>query len=233
MTPEQEERLAAWLDGALPPEEAVTFAAEVAADPVLAAKAEAWRANDRQINAALHAAERPIDDELLRRLGLAAPSEAPRQMEPLAANDNPRGPMLRWLAAGSALAASLAAAVVLNLGAPSPVDPLSDALERTASLASATLADGRTITPTLTVRAADGRWCREFRDGTESGLACRKDGRWSLEARASSGEAADAGTIAVAGGADTAPLDAAYGKLKASDPLSAADEARLLASHWK
>lgn len=225
MSTERDERLAAWLDGALPPDEAEAFAAEMARDPALAEQAAMWRAHDQHIAIAFSEAERPIDDALLARLGLAA--------EPVAANDNPQRPTLRWLAAGSALAASLAAAVVLTLRAPSPVaDPISDALERTASMTSTQLADGRTITPTLTVRAADGRWCREFRDGGETALACRASGRWEVKARAKAGQAANPGAIEVAGGADTAPLDAAYGKLKASDPLSAADESKLLANHW-
>ena len=225
MTMDRNERLAAWLDGALPPDEAEAFAAEVARDPALAAQAEAWRAHDQQIAEALTSADRPIDDALLARLGLAP--------APVAANDNPRGPAWRWLAAGSALAASVAAAVMLTLQTAAPADPLSTALEQTASLASATLADGRTITPTLTVRAADGRWCREFREGVETALACRAGGRWTVEARAKAGAAADPGAIAMAGGADPEPLDAAYAKLKASDPLNAADESALLAKHWQ
>ncbi len=225
MTDERDELLAAWLDDALPPNEAEAFAAEVARDPALAAQAEIWRAHDREITDALVSADRPIDDALLARLGLG-PAQA-------AANDNPRGPALRWLAAGSALAASVAAAVMVTLQPGAPADPLSDALERTASLTSARLADGRTITPTLTVHAADGRWCREFREGAESALACRADGHWTVTARARAGQAADPGAIAMASGVDPAPLDAAYGKLKASDPLSAAEENKLLANHWK
>ena len=225
MTTQRDEQLAAWLDGALPPMAAEAFAAKVAHDPSLAAQAEAWRAHDRQISDALNAAERPIDDALLARLGLNA--------APVAANDNPRWPARRWLAGGTALAASVAAAVLLTLRAPAPGDPLSDALDRTASQASAQLADGRTITPTLTVRAADGRWCREFREGAESALACRAGGHWSVEARSHGAAASDSGGIAVAGGADPAPLDAAYGRIKASDPLSAAEERLLLANRWQ
>ncbi|MFM9935000.1 MAG: hypothetical protein ACKVOL_02250 [Novosphingobium sp.] len=224
-TEQDDERLAAWLDGAMPPEEAAAFAAEVARDAALAAQAEAWRTHDRKIAAALDAAERPIDAALLQRLGLAAASQA--------ANDNPHRPGLRWLAAGSALAASVVAALLLTMRAPAPADPLSGALDRTASLASAQLADGRTITPTLTVRAADGRWCREYREAADIALACRAGGRWNVEARAKANGAAAPGTIALAGGADPAPLDAAYRQLKASDPVGAAEEAKLLASHWR
>ncbi|WP_305017142.1 hypothetical protein [Mycobacterium tuberculosis] len=36
----------------------------------------------------------------------------------------------------------------------------------------------------LTVRAADGRWCREFRDGAKTALACRGDKGWTIEGEA-------------------------------------------------
>ena len=45
-TRDEDERLAAWLDGAMPPQEAEAFAAELERNPALAAKAEAWHAND-------------------------------------------------------------------------------------------------------------------------------------------------------------------------------------------
>ncbi|KUR71250.1 hypothetical protein AQZ52_11330 [Novosphingobium fuchskuhlense] len=222
----EDERLAAWLDGALPPEEAEAFAAALERDPALAARAGEWAANDRALAGALFANERPIDDDLIARMGLAT--------TPVAANDNPRRGRFGWLAAGSAVAASLAAALVFTLRPAAPVDDLSGALERTASLGNAKLANGRTITPLLTVRAADGRWCREYREDEDTALACRTgSGRWTIEARAHAGAAPDAGAIAVAGGADPAPLEGAYQRLKASDPVSAADEKALIGKGWQ
>ncbi|OYU37065.1 hypothetical protein [Novosphingobium sp. PASSN1] len=224
---DEDERLAAWLDGALSAEETEAFAAELEANPALAAKAEAWQANDRALAGAFFANERPIDDELLARLGLAAAA-------PVAANDNPRSARFGWLSAGSAIAASVAAALFFTLRPPAPIDDLSGALDRTASLVTAQLADGRKVTPTLTVRAADGRWCREFRDGADNALACRgAAGSWKVEARTRAGEAQDSGTIAVASGADPAPLESAYAKLGAADPVGAADEQALIAKGWK
>ena len=229
-----DEQLAAWLDGALSPAEAEAFAQALESDPALAAKAEVWQANDRAMAQVFFAAERPIDDALLARLGLAEAPAAVPVLAPVAANDNPRQARLGWWAGGSALAASFAAALFLTLRPPAPADGLSDALDRTASLASAQLADGRTVTPLLTVRAADGRWCREFREGDETALACRGGtGRWSVEARGKGSGAADSGAIAVASGADPAPLEAAYRQLKASDPVGAADEQALIAKGWK
>lgn len=226
-TENEDERLAAWLDDALTPEEAEAFAGELEHNPVLAAKAEAWAANDRAVAGAFFASERAIDDDLVARLGLATPS-------PMAANDNPRMARFGWIAAGSAIAASVAAALMLTLQPPAPVDDLSGALDRTASLSTARLMDGRTITPLLTVRAADGRWCREYREGQDTALACRGEaGRWTTEARARAGTSHDAGAIAVAGGDDPAPLEAAYQRLKASDPVGAGDEQALIGKGWK
>lgn len=237
MNIDDDERLAAWLDGALSAEETEAFAAELERNPALAAKAEAWQANDHALAQALRANERPIDEALLARLGLAA---APAQAAPLpAANDNPPARRFGWLAAGSALAASVAAAMMLTLRPPAPVDGLSDALERTASLGTARLADGRRITPLLTVRAADGRWCREFREGDETALACRAGaGRWSIEARGRNTDrqntgGQETGGIAVAAGADPAALEAAYSKLGAADPIGTADEQALIAKGWQ
>lgn len=232
MTTDDDERLAAWLDGALSAEETAAFAAELERNPALAAKAEAWQANDHALAQALRANERPIDEALLARLGLAA---APAQSPALpAANDNPPMRRFGWLAAGSALAASVAAAMMLTLRPPAPVDGLSDALERTASLGTAQLADGRRITPLLTVRAADGRWCREFREGEETALACRADaGRWSIEARGRNAGGQETGGMAVAAGADPAALEAAYSKLGAGDPIGTADEQALIAKGWQ
>ncbi|MEI6641667.1 MAG: hypothetical protein WCL10_06485 [Novosphingobium sp.] len=225
MSMNEDERLAAWLDGAMTPEEAEAYTAELERNPELAAKAETWRANDRALADALLRAVRPVDDDLIARLGLGGP--------PSAANDNPSRARFGWLAAGSVMAASFAAALIFTLRAPAPTDDLSAALERTASLAPAHLADGRTVTPLLTVRAGDGRWCREFREGDETALACRAGaGRWTIEARARSGTAPDSGGIAVAGGADPAALEPAYQRLKASDPVSAADERDLIGKGW-
>jgi hypothetical protein len=227
---DREMRLAAWLDGALAPAEAEAFAAELAGDPALARMADQWRDNDRRIVAALSGAtNRPLPGATLALL------QAP------AANDNPGfwhrfrhgASTRRWsvLALG-AVAAAVVAVVVTPRSAP--LDPLSQALDRTPSLASATLPDGRHIEPELTVRAGDGRWCREYRDAAAIALACRDtSGRWHDEARGT-GTAPEGAPdqIAVASGADDAALDPAFQRLATGDALNAKAEARLIAARW-
>lgn len=228
MTPATDEQLAAFLDGAMDGAESAAFEARLAADPELAARAERWLANDRRVAAALRPlVEAPIDDDLLARMGLAD------QPARLAANDNPPWWRRHALPLGGALAASLAAVLLLvPQHGPAPQRDLSFALETGASLQPVKLADGSTITPTLTVRAADGRWCREFRADETVGLACRDSGHWRIEAQGKGSGPADNGEIAVASGADGAALDAAYDKLRASDPVDAKVEVALIAHGW-
>lgn len=224
MTRETDQRLAAWLDGAMTPEEAGAFAAELATDPDLAARAESWRANDAFIAGALAPlAQAPVEPELLALMGLDAPA---------AANDNPPWWRRHALPLGGALAASLALVLVMVQPRQQSPDALSLALESTPSLRQARLADGRTIEPTLTVKAADGRWCREFREAGKIGLACRKDGHWAIEAQARGEGPASGGDIGLAAGADASALAAAYRRIGASDPLDATREAALIGQGW-
>lgn len=224
MTGDYDERLAAWLDGALSAEDAARFEAELDADPELAARARSWRANDAFIAGALAPlAETPIEPELLARLGLDAP---------LAANDNPPWWRRHALSVGGAIAASLALVVVLAQPGQHPRDELSLALETTPSLRQVHLADGRTIEPTLSVRAADGRWCREFRSNDSIALACRKGGRWTVEAQGKGDGPASGAEVGLAAGSDSSALEAAYRRLGASDPLDPVRESELIGKGW-
>jgi hypothetical protein len=228
MTLSREERLAAWLDGELTGAELEAFEAELAADPELAMLAEEWRANDSLIAGAFApVAEGPIDPALLARLGLDEPAA------PQAANDNPPWWKRHALPLGGAIAASLVAALLVAPRGGETRDPLSLALDRTPSLAQANLPDGRTITPVLTARAADGRWCREFGESGEVAIACRHDdGSWSVEARAKGSVPADNSGFAVASGADDAGLVDTQQRLKLADPLDAGAEQALIAKGW-
>ena len=217
MSDDIEQRLAAWLDGALSPEEAAAFEAELERDPALAERAAEWQANDAFIAGALRPlGEEPLDDAMLARLGLA---EAPAAAPPLAAaNDNPPWWRRHALPLGGAIAASLVAALLLTMPRAPQRDGLSVALDTTPSLRQA--------------RLADGRWCREFRSAGETSLACRGDKGWSIEATAKGEGPADGGEIGLAGGADTTALDAAYRRIGAGDPVGADREAALIAGKW-
>lgn len=230
-----DERLAAWIDGALSPEEAEAFEREMAADPELAARAREWKANDAFIAGALAPiADAPIDHDLLARMGLVGSVGATQSAPPLAANDNPSWWRRHSLPLGGAIAAGLAAVLLIGLpGGGEQADALSLALDITPSLQKARLADGREIEPTLTVRAADGRWCREFRTAEETGLACRDGKGWKLEGTAKRAGPDSMGEVGLASGADGSALDGTYRRIGAGDPLGGAEEARLIKEKWK
>lgn len=232
MTDETEEKLAAFLDGAMDEAEAAEFEARLSSDPELAARAERWLANDRRIAAAFAPlAIEPVSPDLLRTMGLGEPKAA--IVAPVAANDNSPWWRRHALPLGGALAASLAAILLLTpRGNEGPRRDLSFALETGRSLSPVRLADGSTVTPTLTVKAADGRWCREYRQASSVGIACREAGHWRVEAQGTGSGPADGSEIAVASGADGSALDAGFARLRASDPVDGKVEADLIAKGW-
>lgn len=233
---DDEALLSAYLDGEMSDADAAAFEARLEAEPELMALVADQRAVDERITQALAPlAEEPVPAELLQQLGLAAPLAATRSSAapPVAANDN-RGFRRYAIGIGGAVAASLAAVLlIVPREAASPPHDLSFALETSPSGQSVRLADGARITPTLTVRAADGRYCREYRAAQGLGLACRNPaGGWTVTATGAGAGPADAGSIAVAAGPSDASLDAAYRRLGASDPLDARAEEQLLRSGW-
>jgi hypothetical protein len=232
MTDELEQRLAAWLDGAMTDAEAAEFEQLLESDPQLAERAANWKANDQFIAGAFApVADQAIDPTMLARLGLA---EVPM---PVAANDNPPWWRGRGFAmGGGAIAAGLALAMVLlgQGGNPARPDELSLALDTTPSLETARLADGRTIQPRLTVQAKDGRWCREYVSGDQDALACRGDNGWEVIGTGKAApQQASGGNVALAGGEDGAALDTAFAQIEASDPLGAQAEAELIKAKWQ
>lgn len=230
MSDTTEELLAAYVDGALSGDQLRAFEARLTAEPDLAARAAAWKANDAFMAGAFAPiSAKPVDEATLVELGLAPATQQ-------AANDNPPWWHRRALPlVGGSLAAGLALVLVLT-GRPAAPDDngLSVALDTTPSLKAAKLSDGSTVLPRLTVRAADGRWCREYSRGTIEALACRENSGWKVIDQAEAPQAEQSqGGVVLASGADAVPLSRTYARIGASDPLDAAAEARAIENGWK
>lgn len=238
-----DERIAAFLDGALDDVEQAAFEAELEANPALAAEVERMLGNDSLLREAF---DGPIGDgvdgALLARMGLAAPAAemvdiaSRRPAASQIANDNTPGwSRWRW-PLGGAVAAAVALMVTVGFGSGGTT--FDDALDSTPSGQLAALEDGTNLTPVLSFRAGDGRYCREFSLGSGeqggSGIACRDSGGWEVEALDEGAtELARSDEIMLADGADVSGLKAVYTRLSAGDPLAGEAENALIANGWK
>jgi anti-sigma-K factor RskA len=246
------ERMSAWIDGAMSPEEAAAFEQEIAGRPELAALAERWQGNDAQLRAAYATPEAgEISEALLGRLGLAGAEPTDnvvaiqdfRAPPKMALNDNPTPAKWRWPLVGS-IAASLTVAVAIGSfwqQTPAGIDgqpKFQMAMDSTSSGVAVALNDTEKLTPVLSFKASDGRFCREFaverRGSGNQGIACKSGDRWTIEAMVKGGGALPNNReIQTAAGKDGASLDAAYSRLGAGDPLGTDTEKSLISNQWK
>lgn len=225
-----EARIIAWIDGELAGDDAAEVAAAVAADPALAAQAEAHR----RLKARFAAAFDPI----------AAAAPAPRSDRPAApvvslaavraarAVDVPR--RRNWAIPG-AIAASLLVGVLAGHqwapgggigdrdGALALSAPVSHALE--GQLAG----EAGAVRVALTFRDHQGDYCRSFAGAHLAGVACRGQSGWQL--RYAAPGAPLQGDYRMAG-ADAATAGA-IGAMIEGDPLDATQERAARKSGWK
>ncbi len=245
------ERVSAYLDGTMNPEEAAAFEQEIEGNPELAAIVERWQGNDALLQRAFDAPEGGgISDALLGRLGLAETGAADNvvvfdsfRKQDAAQNDNVAPPKWRWPLVGS-IAASLVVAVTVGsfwIAKPSGIAgeaAFQTAMNGSASGVTVALSEAQMLTPVLSFEAKDGRLCREFAvEGHEAGnqgIACKSGNQWTVEALVKGGGALPSnGEIRTAGGKNIASLDAVYSRLGASDPLNAQKENTYITNGWK
>jgi hypothetical protein len=99
-------------------------------------------------------------------------------------------------------------------------------------------AEDAAVRAVLTFRAKDGRFCREFEilagSGGSTGIACRDNGEWRTEVMLSAAAALpDSNYYTPAGQSDEPAVAEVVERLIQGDPLSAQEEARILASGWR
>lgn len=99
-------------------------------------------------------------------------------------------------------------------------------------------AEDAALRAVLTFRAKDGRFCREFEifAGSQgsTGVACRVHGEWRAEVLVSAATTLpNSNYYTPAGEAETPAVAKVEEQLMAGDPLSAEEEAHLLANGWQ
>jgi hypothetical protein len=243
------ERLEAFVDGELSPEDAAQVVMHLATSPEDRAYVERLERVNRALTD-LYAAPLALPvPEHLRRAILGPEADWGRAAPPR------RGPRRAWLVAGVAMAASVAIAIGLSLtrdgGRPGaqisagPVGagtPLQEVLERQPSGTPRSVADGVTLAVVGTFYDRDDRPCRELEavraaDRTaEHAIACRGvGGAWHVELAVSQPlieDAASPTSYTPAAGPASAALDGALNALGAGSFLSADEESRLLGSNF-
>lgn len=228
------ELLAAYADGELDPEAVPDVEAEIAADPRLQADLAAHRALRAKLAAHFApVAEQPVPDRL--RQALMADDSAPNVIDFAAETQRRRAPgdARRWVRfVGPALAASLVLAL-LGYG-------LRPADGRYASGELATALDGQLVATQpadapvrvlLTVRDAQGEFCRGFAGAARSGFACRDDRGWRL-IKTFGGTSGSSTEYRQAGSADMAVM-AAMQDMAAGSALDATEEAQAAGNGWR
>jgi hypothetical protein len=240
----EDEKLSGFIDRELESNELADMEALIARDAQAQTRVSRLQGNDRLVRAAFDTPmEEAVPDRFLAAVdaGLAAHANAPSvPFEPRAGNDNGRA----WSRMGGAVAASLAVGLFVGTQfAPSGGDPtisiaMNDALNSTPSAQRVSLKSGEQLTPYLTFARAGGGYCRQFSmtasHGNRSGVACKSDGQWRVEALLPAGAVASAEDgYVTAEGPVVAGLGAVIGKLRAGDPLDKEAEAALIERRWK
>lgn len=212
-----DQKLSAYIDGELPPEEMSRVAAAVSADPAVAMRLAKLRRADDMLRELSELPE-PEADGLRPRTKGPAPRLAaqPRRVMLMAAS------ALLMLAAGAAVGrlTSPGPPVEFNAGGGMLAQAeLAEALGRQRSGASQ-----GPIQISMSFRALDGALCRHFvvRTSTE-GLACRDQGRWRIEALA---EVQDRAVFRTAGA--ESPVDWIVEQKGVAEILAPEEEARQL-----
>jgi len=247
MTEHDFELLSQYLDRELADAETTALERRLANEPGLRATLDKMRRVDDNLRVTLHPAG---CDEVPPRITALLEAACP------AASNIVPFPSRRGRAGvGLAVAASLLAAVGLWL-APQwrvadhsihPADAGNDlvarALEDTASSADewTSLDDGGRLRAVLSFAGASGQWCREYQLGLGSeqwrGVACRShdNGAWHTQVLVEEHSvAADTGMDYQPAGADDLDTISRYISDHATDiPLSASEEAALIANDWQ
>lgn len=236
-----DEELSRYLDGELADDEMASVRAAVAADPGLGARVERLRAVDEIFAGAIGSInDQPLPSGAASLLNIKTRSGAldtgPSRIAPRMSNWR----MPAALAASFAIGTLCAAAILSGVGSQSaslaagPVAPksrLAEALGSTASGAEARIGKA-VVTPILSFRAADGRFCREFRwekgAAGAHGVACRLDGSWTVQVAASEPVASGYSPAT-----SSAAVEAFVEEMMTGEPLSAGDERGFLVNARK
>lgn len=241
--PVDEEKLIAWIDGALEPVDAAAVADAVAADPALAALAESHRRLTTRLrggfNAILH---EPIPAALAAVVRPAATvidlSAARRTRDDRSAAPVGRRRMPQWAAIAATLAVGIVAGRMAGEFGPQPILTQGrSGLQASGQLAAA-LDDELASVPVrgpvrvhVTFRAHDGQICRTWSTAGQDGVACHSGDRWRIVASVAA-STVDTEQYRMAGNSNQKLLGIIDGMIK-GETFDAQQEVQARRSGWR
>ena len=210
--PISDEVLMAYVDGELPEEERKTLQAALARDAPLMQRLESFVFTRGPLLPAYNAVlSAPIPERISQLLAAAEPP-VPRRTTPSGGSSK-----LRRIVAGfwAPFLSPAAAIPVVVAGAGSSL----------------------VLEPTFTFATAKGGWCRQYRlfhrDGqAASGVACRDQGVWRVNAQTPVAPRADTTGKTVPAGEDEGVVGEIRSALKDGDVLGRNEEAQLIRARW-
>jgi hypothetical protein len=219
-----DEILSAYIDGELDAQTAATVATVLAGNIAMRERLEAMRGADEAMRRAFPL--EPASPAALARLQRSSVAPFPSRTKPQRAWAAFSATALAAAAAGFFVAIPVASTMSARTDAPFAVSgALRSVLE---SAPSGEVRDGARVV--VSVKAADGRYCREFErtagDAVDHGLACRSGAGWSLVALASQPKTSGFETAGV-----NPAIDAAVDALGAT-MVEPTDEQALLKRAW-
>lgn len=230
MTPE---RLAAFVDGELPPEEAAKVVLHLADHPEDQALVDEMMAANLALQRAFGAPmAEPVPPAILATLGMGQVVPLRRRSVPL---------WVAVLGAGMAAAAVFVAVlpgagVGLGVGPVAEDSALHQVLTARASGDATVLGDGSTLAVLATMPATDG-WCREVerlgQGFSEVALACTEGAGWRVEVVLAEGLAPTPDGFVPASGDGSAALTPWLDRRGAGAVLSPDQERAALAAGWR
>jgi hypothetical protein len=226
-----DEMLIAYLDGELDEAGMAAVDAALATDATLVDRLEAHAALATRVRAAYASVtEEPVPERLT---SLIQPTGA--KVVDLASRRRPSPTYVWW----GAIAASLVVGVML-VGRELPLpfaDPIGQDMTARGRLAKALTVQASgpgkgEVEIGLSFKARDGRYCRTFALDETSGLACRRDRTWKVEAAAPRPAMAD-GEFRQAASATAAPVLDKVDALIAGEALDADQERQAMKAGWR
>jgi hypothetical protein len=243
-----DERLMAYADGVLSPDEAAEVERAIAVDEALAAKVAAFADSRTMVRRALGAAP-PVSDKLAATIRAMAEADATRREGPAGLAQvidlaSRRRTVPFWqlpIAASVALAVGVFGGWVGKpathdtdsiAGAAITEGALVEALAAVKSGERTDIGNDTTFTAIASFRDGNGQFCREFEHDRVEGdtvvaVACRNDKAWSVRFAVASAATDDTGYVP-ASSLDT--LDAWLSATEAGAPMSEDEEAAALAA---